>query len=99
MSNSPILGSPRRSFVNITSNVANGEISFFGNPVSSRVNEPPDGQSSNVSLLVMRDGVSGPATVSWRVVPTTATFTIADASPWNGSIYFQPGTFSVCFQY
>ena len=96
---SPILGNPRSTFVNITSAVANGEISFFGNPVSLNVNEPADGQMSNVSLLVMRDGVSGPATVSWRVVPVTSTFTLADASPWNGTIFFQTGRHSSFLYY
>ena len=79
--------------------MANGEISFFGNPVSLNVNEPADGQISNVSLLVMRDGVSGPATVRWRVVPVTSTFTLADASPWNGTVYFPTGRYSSFHHY
>ena len=75
--------------------MANGEISFFGNPVSLNVNEPNNGQISNISLLVMRDGVSGSATVRWRLIPTTNTLTMADVSPWNGTIYFPPGTHCV----
>lgn len=89
--NSPVIGEPRTTFVNVTSQVANGEISFFGNPVSVRVDEPTNGLISNVSLLVMRDGVSGPATVHWRLIPRTNSLTIADASPLNGSIFFGPG--------
>ena len=94
---SPVIGSPRTAFVNVTSKIANGEVSFFGNPVSLNVNEPPDGRVSNISLLVMRDGVSGSATVSWRISPVSSTFTSRDVSPWHGIIYFGHGMSSATY--
>ena len=89
----PVLGSPAIAFINITSELANGEISFFNNPVSMTVDEPASGQISNVSILVMRDGISGPATVYWVLQPTTSTLTSGDVLPWNGTVYFAKGMY------
>ena len=88
-----MLGTPTSAFINITSELANGEISFFNNPVNMIVDEPVSGQLSKLSVLVMRDGVSGPATVYWTLRPTKITLTSADVSPWNGTVYFAKGMY------
>ena len=88
-----MLGTPTTAFINITAELANGEISFFNNPVNMIVDEPASGQLSDVSILVMRDGVFGPATVYWTLRPTTMTLTNGDVSPWNGTVYFAKGMY------
>ncbi len=84
-----MIGAIPTAYVNITSELANGEIAFFNSPINMFVDEPV--LNMNISLSLMRDGTAKQATVFWRVTPVSNTFTTADASPWSGSVYFPPG--------
>uniref|UniRef100_A0A3Q3W600 Adhesion G-protein coupled receptor V1 n=1 Tax=Mola mola TaxID=94237 RepID=A0A3Q3W600_MOLML len=92
-SNSPRFGGPLNLTLNVTPNIANGEIGFTSN-TTVVVYEPEDSKSSTVSLPLRRDGTDGQAEVFWSLQPVGANrvyITDKDLVPLSGSVVFLSG--------
>ncbi|XP_066912895.1 adhesion G-protein coupled receptor V1-like isoform X2 [Clytia hemisphaerica] len=87
---SPIIGQNKHQYVNISENLANGEIGFYDSPISLTVNEP-----RTVELLLMRDGTQNEATMFWMAESDNELFTSQDMERMQGTIYFPQGVNNV----
>ncbi|XP_062238571.1 adhesion G-protein coupled receptor V1 [Platichthys flesus] len=92
-SNSPRFGGPLNLTLNVTPDIANGEIGFTSN-TTVVVYEPEDSNSSTVNLPLRRDGTDGQAVVFWSLQPIGANrkdVTTEDLKPLSGSVVFLSG--------
>ncbi|XP_060927102.1 adhesion G-protein coupled receptor V1 [Limanda limanda] len=92
-SNSPRFGGPLNLTLNVTPDIANGEIGFTSN-TTVVVYEPEDSNTSTVSLPLRRDGTDGQAVVFWSLQPIGANrqdVTTEDLEPLSGSVVFLSG--------
>eukprot|EP00794_Sanderia_malayensis_P009868 gene9868-10878_t len=87
---SPVIGNPSTTRVNVTTELADGEIAFFNNPVNMVVNELDI--NNDIQLQLMRDGTANQATVNWRLISSSSDLTMADITPWNGAVIFPKGS-------
>lgn len=87
-----MIGTFKTQYVNITSELANGETGFFNAPIKTTINEPQNAAEYGTVLLeLMRDGTSAVATVFWKVTSTNNLFTMQDVYPTEGNVTFQQG--------
>uniref|UniRef100_A0A3Q2PRU9 Adhesion G-protein coupled receptor V1 n=1 Tax=Fundulus heteroclitus TaxID=8078 RepID=A0A3Q2PRU9_FUNHE len=89
-SNSPRFAGPLNLTLNVTPDIANGEIGFISN-TTVVLYEPEDSNTSMVSLPLRRDGTDGQAVVFWSLRPIGANLkdvTADDLTPFNGSVVF-----------
>ncbi|XP_018414734.1 PREDICTED: G-protein coupled receptor 98, partial [Nanorana parkeri] len=90
---SPRLGSLQNVTLQVTSDIANGEIGFTNNrPIV--VSEPENVSSEVVSIALHRDGTGEDAIVYWSLKPSGSNandITFDDLSPFNGSVIFLSG--------
>lgn len=88
---SPILGSNRHKFINISRSLANGEIGFFNSPVVMSVEEPLEENSKTINLQLMRDGTHNEAIVTWIIRSNNILFNNHDVVEMNGTVKFDKG--------
>ncbi|KAM9330953.1 adhesion G-protein coupled receptor V1 [Gastrophryne carolinensis] len=90
---SPRLGALQNVSLEVTSDIANGEIGFTSNH-SIIVSEPENISSVVVSIPLHRDGTGEDAVVYWSVAPTGSNandITLGDLDPFSGSVEFLSG--------
>ncbi|KAM8960806.1 adhesion G-protein coupled receptor V1 [Pelodytes ibericus] len=90
---SPRLDVLQNISLEVTPDIANGEIGFTSNlPII--VDEPENVSSEVVSIALHRDGTGGEAVVFWSLKPfgfNANAITLGDLSPFNGSVKFFSG--------
>nr|XP_033775700.1 adhesion G-protein coupled receptor V1 [Geotrypetes seraphini] len=90
---SPRLADIQNISLNVTPEIANGEIGFTSN-LSIIIHEPENSSANMISIELHRDGTDGVATVFWNLKPSGLNpnaLTFEDLSPFNGSVTFLPG--------
>ncbi|XP_043920117.1 adhesion G-protein coupled receptor V1 [Protopterus annectens] len=90
---SPRLGNIPNISLQITPDLANGEIGFSSNETLA-VYEPENVFENLVSIALQRDGTDGQAVVFWSLIPDVQNrrdVTEDDLSPFHGSVTFLSG--------
>ena len=88
--NSPRIGPRSVATVTVTTAEASGEIGF--DSIEPMVVEEPASTPSAVRLKLTREGTSGQAVISWRMMGT-GTVTSGDTGPTQGTVTMQPGKY------
>ncbi|XP_040304713.1 adhesion G-protein coupled receptor V1 isoform X6 [Herpailurus yagouaroundi] len=90
---SPRFGKIQNISLEVTPDIANGEIGFISNlPII--LHEPEDSAAEVVYIPLHRDGTDGQATVYWSLKPSgfnSKAVTLDDIGPFNGSVVFLSG--------
>ncbi|XP_022110249.1 G-protein coupled receptor 98-like isoform X2 [Acanthaster planci] len=92
---SPRLGARTTVTLEVTSDVANGEIGFTQPNQVLSVDEPEGTTPTLFPLEITREGTSGDATIFWRIVVTDPSYPVRpteeDISAFSGSVFIASG--------
>ena len=89
---SPRIGTRSTLLVSVPPEAANGRIQFATQSVAVTAMEPEMDLTAPVSLVIIRSGLSGTATISWRVSSSNSDFDrLSDIIGTAGSIMIPSG--------